>query len=131
LHAGYDLLLEHLHVRSGQVDATGGLGETADPKGQAFLRSNMDLPRGLSFDGALRWVDALHLDNGPNGGPVVGEVPAYWQMDARFAWQATRRLSLSIVGQNLLREHHVEYGYPSASREQIARSVFARFTWAD
>jgi iron complex outermembrane receptor protein len=131
LHAGYDLLLEHPHVRPGQVDATGSLDDTADPKGQAFLRSSMDLPRGMTFDAALRWVDALHIDNGPNGGPVVGVVPAYWQLDNRLAWQPTRKLTLSLVGQNLLREYHVEYGYPSAGREQIARSVFARFTWND
>jgi iron complex outermembrane receptor protein len=131
LDAGYDLLIEHLHVRPGEVDATGALGETADPRGQAFLRSSMDLPRRLTFDAALRWVDALHIDNGPNGGPVVGTVPSYWQLDTRLAWQATPRLTLSLVGQNLLSEYHVEYGYPSASREQIARSVFARITWSD
>jgi len=131
LHAGYNLLLEHLHVRPGQVDATGALNETADPKGQAFLRSSMDMPRSMTLDAALRWVDALHIDNGPTGGPVVGVVPAYWQLDARLAWQATRKLALSIVGQNLLKEYHVEYGYPSPGREQIARSVFVRLTWND
>jgi iron complex outermembrane receptor protein len=131
LHAGYDLLLEHLHVRPGQVDATGALGETADPKGQAFLRSSMDLPRGMTLDAALRWVDALHIDDGPTQGPVVGVVPAYWQIDTRLAWQASRKLTLSLVGQNLLREYHPEYGYPSPQTVQIARSVFARFTWND
>jgi iron complex outermembrane receptor protein len=131
LHAGYDVLIEHLHVRSGEVDANGSHNETADPKGQAFLRSSMDLPRGMTFDAALRWVDALHIDNGPTGGPVIGVVPACWQLDTRLAWQATRNLTLSLVGQNLLREYHVEYGYPSPSREQIARSVFARITWSD
>ncbi len=129
LHAGYDLLLEHLHARPGQVDANGALNETADPRGQVFLRSSLDLPRAMTLDSALRWVDALHIDNGPTGGPVVGVVPAYWQLDTRFAWQATRNLTLALVGQNLLREYHVEYGYPSPAREQIARSVFARFTW--
>ena len=128
-HAGYDLLLEHLHVRAGQVDSTGPLNETADPKGQAFLRSSMDLPRGLTFDAALRWVDALHLDNGPTGPYVVGVVPAYWQLDGRLAYQPTRNLTLSLVGQNLLREYHAEYGYPSPANVQIARSVYARFTW--
>lgn len=129
LHLGYDLLQEHLHVKAGQVDTTGAANETADPKGQVFLRSSMDLPRGMSLGAALRWVDALHLDNSPTGGPVVGVVPAYWQLDTRFAWQASRQLTLSLVGQNLLREYHVEYGYPSPARVEIGRSVFARFTW--
>jgi iron complex outermembrane receptor protein len=129
LHAGYDLLLEHLHVRPGQVDANGALNETADPRGQAFLRSSIDLPRGLNFGAALRWVDALHIDNGPTGGPVVGVVPSYWQLDTRLAWQPTPKLTVSLAGQNLLREYHTEYGFPSPEREQIARSVFASFTW--
>jgi iron complex outermembrane receptor protein len=131
LHAGYDLLLERLHVRPGQVDATGALGETADPKGQMFVRSSMDLPTSMTLDAALRWVDALHIDDGPTQGAALGVVPAYWQLDARLAWQATRKLTLSLVGQNLLREYHTEYGYPSPQREQIARSVFARFTWSN
>jgi iron complex outermembrane receptor protein len=83
----------------------------------------------MSVDAAFRWVDALHIDNGPTGGPAVGTVPSYWQLDTRIAWQATRNLTLSLVGQNLLREYHVEYGYPSPAREQIARGVFARVTW--
>jgi iron complex outermembrane receptor protein len=128
-HAGYDLLLEHLHVRPGQVDTTDASNETADPKGQAFLRSSMELRRGMTFDAALRWVDALRIDSGPTGGPLVGGVPAYWQLDSRLAWQATQHLTLALVGQNLLREYHVEYGYPSPAREQIARGVFAKFTW--
>jgi len=119
-----------LHVKPGQVDATGALGATADPRGQAFLRSSVDLPRGMTLNAALRWVDALHIDNGPTAGPVVGVVPAYWQLDTRFAWQATSNLTLSLVGQNLLREYHAEYGYPSPQRVQIARSVFARITWS-
>ncbi len=129
LRAGYDLLLEDLHVRPGAVDTTDALNETADPRGQASLRSSMDMPRATTFDAALRWVDALHIDNGPTGGPVVGVVPAYWELDARLAWQVTPRLTLALVGQNLLREYHVEYGYPSPAREQIARSAFARITW--
>ncbi len=83
----------------------------------------------MTFDAAFRWVDALHIDNSPTGGPAVGVVPAYCQLDSRVAWQVSRKLTISLVGQNLLREYHVEYGYPAPGREQILRSVFARFTW--
>ncbi len=131
LQAGYDLLLEHLHAEAGQVDKTDALNETADPRGKASLRSSMDLAHGLTLDAALRWVDALHIDNGPTSGPEMGVVPAYWELDTRLAWQATPRLTLSLAGQNLLRQYHVEYGYPSPAREQIARSAFARLTWSN
>jgi iron complex outermembrane receptor protein len=130
LHAGYNLLRESLHARPGQTDATGSTNETADPQQQLALRSSMDLPHAVSLDAALRWVDRVHINNGPTGGPVVGTVPSYFGLDSRLAWRVNARLELSVVGQNLLHERHVEYGFPSPTREQIVRSVFARLTWA-
>jgi iron complex outermembrane recepter protein len=129
LHAGYDFLKEDIHVKPGQVDATDATNETADPEQQAALRSSMDLPRAVQFDAALRWVDQLHINDGPTGGPVVGIVPSYFELDTRLAWHATKRLEFSIVGQNLLHPYHVEYGFPSPTREEIARSVFGKVTW--
>ena len=60
---------------------------------------------------------------------VVGTVPSYFGLDSTLAWHVNKRLELSIAGQNLLHEYHVEYGFPSPTREQIVRSVFARITW--
>jgi iron complex outermembrane receptor protein len=130
LHLGYNLLRENIHVRPGQVDATGATNETADPQQQVALRSSMDLPRGVSFDAALRWVDTLHINNGPTGGPVVGSVPSYFGLDSRLAWHVSRQLELALVGSNLLHSHHPEYGYPSPAREEIERSVFGKLIWS-
>ena len=129
LRAGYDLLQEHIHVKPGQVDVTDASNETADPQQQFALRSSMDMPRNIALDAALRWVDTLHINDGPTGGPVVGIVPSYFELDSRLAWHPTPRLELSIVGQNLLHDHHIEYGFPSPTREEIERSVFGRITW--
>src|SRR6266853_624263 len=129
LHAGYDLLQEHIGVRPGEVDATGATNETADPQQRVALRSSMDPSRGLTLDAALRWVDALHINRGPTGGPVVGIVPSYFELDSGIAWHATRSLELSLMGRNLLHAYHTEYGFPSPTREQIGRSVFGRITW--
>ncbi|MGC1728747.1 MAG: TonB-dependent receptor plug domain-containing protein [Steroidobacteraceae bacterium] len=129
LHAGYDLLRENIHVKPGEVDFNGAGNETADPQQQVALRSSMDLPGRVSLDAALRWVDELHMDNGPTGGPVLGTVPSYFGLDSRLAWQINQRLELSVVGQNLLHEYHTEYGFPAPGRELIVRSVFARITW--
>jgi iron complex outermembrane receptor protein len=129
LHGGYNLLLEHIRVKPGAVDTTDATNETADPKGQFTLRSSMDLPHEVEWTAAMRWVDALHIDNGPTGGPAVGVVPSYFELDSKFAWHPIPRLQLSLVGQNLLHDHHVEYGYPSATREQIERSVYGKISW--
>jgi outer membrane receptor for monomeric catechols len=83
----------------------------------------------VSLDAALRWVDELHMDNGPTAGSVLGTVPSYFGLDSRLAWQISKRLELSVVGRNLLHEYHVEYGFPSPSREELVRSVFAKITW--
>ncbi len=131
LHAGYDLLAEDLHVKPGYVDTTDATSETADPKHQASLRSSMDLPHNVTLDADLRWVDAFTIDNGPTAGPVVGVVPSYFELGTRLGWHVTQRLELSLVGQNLLHPYHVEYGFPSASREEIARNFFAEVSWDD
>jgi iron complex outermembrane recepter protein len=129
LRAGYNLLRERLHLRPGTTDATGATNDTADPQQQVALHSSMDLPHNVSWDAALRWVDSFYIDDGPTAGPVVGLVPSYFGLDMRLAWRVSTRLELSLVGQNLLHEYHVEYGFPSPNREQIVRSVFARVTW--
>ncbi len=129
LHAGYNLLLEHLHVRPGDVDATNAGNETADPRGQFQLRSSMDLPHGVEWNAALRWVDALHMDDGPTGGTAIGIVPSYFELDSRLGWYPVPRLQLALVGQNLLHDHHPEYGYPSATREEIVRNVYFKVSW--
>ncbi len=131
LHGGYDLLMEDIHVKPGEVDTTDATNETADPKHQFSLRSSMDLPFRLTLDADLRWVDAFDINDGPTNGPLVGIVPSYFELGTRLAWHATDRLELSIVGQNLLHPYHIEYGYPSASREEIARSVFCEISWGD
>jgi iron complex outermembrane recepter protein len=125
LHAGYDLLEENLHVKPGQFDLNDALNETADPKHQASIRSALNLPWQVQFDTALRWVDALRTNNGP----TPGIVPRYYEMDTRLAWQAGRGFELSLVGQNLLHDHHPEYGFPSPTRVEIQRSVYGKIAW--
>jgi len=125
LHAGYDLLKENLGAAPGEVDFSNGLNETADPEQQWSLRSSMNLPQNTTFDTALRWVDTLHNNNGP----TPGTVPSYFELDARLGWRPVAGLEFSIVGQNLLHNHHPEYGFPGPTREEITRSVIAKVTW--
>jgi iron complex outermembrane receptor protein len=56
-------------------------------------------------------------------------VPSYFELNSRLAWRATRQLELSVAGQNLLHARHPEYGYPSPTRVDIDRSVYAKVTW--
>jgi len=125
LHLGYNLLEEDLHVKPGEIDVSDARAELADPEQQAVLRSELDLPGPVTFDASLRWVDTLYVHNRR----ALGTVPQYTELDVRMAWQATRRLELALVGQNLLHDHHPEYGFPGASRVEIQRSVMGTLTW--
>jgi iron complex outermembrane receptor protein len=51
-------------------------------------------------------------------------------MDARLAWQATQNLECSVVGQNLLDSHHLEFtdgAYLVSS--QVLRGWYAMIQW--
>jgi iron complex outermembrane receptor protein len=125
LHAGYNLLQEELRIKPGHIDIANARNEVSDPQQQAALRSSLDLPAGFELDVALRWVDTLRNSNGP----ATGNVPAYTELDTRLAWRASQQLELSIVGRNLLHDQHPEYGFPSATRTEIERSVFGKVVW--
>ncbi|HEY2898536.1 MAG TPA: TonB-dependent receptor [Gemmatimonadaceae bacterium] len=125
LRAGMDVLKERLHVIAGESDINHALNETADPERQFSLLSSFDLPRHLELDIDPRNVDKLYNNN--NG--VVGTVPGYTEMDVRLGWHASEQLGFSIAGRNLLHAHHVEFGAPDATREEICRSVYAKVTW--
>jgi len=123
--AGYDWLEEHLHIKPGTADLNLGRGENSDPEHQFSIRSSMDLPHNVSFDARLRFVDQLNFESFGTS----GEVPSYFELDARLAWQATKNVEFSVVGESLLHNHHVEFGYPNAAQEAIERSVFGKVTW--
>jgi iron complex outermembrane receptor protein len=126
LHAGYTLLREHLTVERGAFDLSGARNETADPEHQFSIRSSVVLPKRVELAAGLRWVDTLHTNNGP----TPGTVPSYFELETRLAWHATDRLELSLVGQNLLHNHHPEYGFPDPTRPEIQRSAYGKVAWS-
>ena len=122
LHGGYDPIKEDIRIKPGQFDLNNALNETADPHARFSLRSSMDLPSSMELDAALRWVDARDINNGP----TIGIVPSYFEMDIRMGWHPTDRLELSVVGQNLLHDHHPEYGFPGPTQIEIQRSIYGK-----
>jgi iron complex outermembrane receptor protein len=122
LHAGYSLIKEDVRVAPGEVDLFNGLNETADPEQQVFVRSSMDFAHRTRCDVAFRWIDTVHN----NSGPTPGTVPSYADVDIRVAWYATKNLEISIVGRNLLHDHHPEAGFPEPNREEVARSAYGK-----
>jgi iron complex outermembrane receptor protein len=126
LHGGYNLLKEDIQVKRGHKDFNNALNETADPEHQFALRSSMDLSQAIELDAGLRWVDSFRFNNSG----VAAIVGNYCELDARLGWHVNKDLEFSIVGQNLLHQHHLEYVISSPNpREEIARSLYGRMTW--
>src|SRR6185295_12690800 len=123
LHGGYNFLKEQIKVKPGRTDLNHALNETADPENQFSLRSSMDLSHNIELDGGFRWVDSFRFNNG--GAPAT--IPNYFELDVRLGWSPRKDLEFSIVGQNLLHDHHLEYY--TTPREEIRRSAYGKVTW--
>jgi iron complex outermembrane receptor protein len=94
----------------------------ATPHHQLGIQSFLDLPAHLQLDVMIRQLtDLRRLPS-----IATGEgIPGYTELDLRMAWRVWKQIEFSISGQNLLHDHHVEFG-PPASRGEIERSVHAK-----
>ena len=122
LSPGYSFLTMHLHRDPASNDLTSGLStEGSAPNHQAQLRSQMSLPLHLQWNAAAYFVGALS----------ALAVPSYTRLDSNITWQPGERLSISLVGQNLLRDRHLEYTGPDSSVQSdlIKRSAYVKVTW--
>lgn len=122
LSPGYAFLQMHLHNDSGSLDTTTALDmEGTSPHHQAQLRSYLELPHNFNWDASAYFVDRL---------PAPG-IPSYTRVDSQLTWRARESLEFSIVGQNLLQDHHPEFNHAlqSVNSSQGKRSAYAKFTW--
>ena len=118
LVAGYTEVRIHVWALPTSTDTSRGSAENHTPDRQFSLRSSTDLPGRLSLDGTFRYLGEI----------ANQQVPAYAELDVRLGWQPVPRLELSVAGQNLLHDHHVEFGAPTA-RSEIKRGVYGSLEW--
>jgi iron complex outermembrane receptor protein len=97
------------------LDPTTRNVEGSSPEHQAGLHTFIDLPRGLSFFGGLRYVDDL---------PAQG-VSDYVALDANLVWRVSETIELALSGRNLLDRVHAEF----SGGNEIERSWYARIAW--
>jgi iron complex outermembrane receptor protein len=121
LQASYTWYKLNLHVMPGHTSVQSLMIEGASPQHQFSVRSALDLPGNVQFDAGVRYVDQL---------AALG-VPSYIAMDLRLAWQATKQLEFSIVGQNLLDRGHPEYvsSFLTATPTEVQHSVYGQISW--
>jgi iron complex outermembrane receptor protein len=121
LSPGYAFLSMHLHREPTSEDfVTGPATEGSSPTHQAEIRSRLLLPDRFQFDVSGFFVDRLPSQS----------VPSYTRLDAGITWQAAERFSIAIVGQNLLKDHHLETtNTDEIVQSSLKRSAYAKFAW--
>lgn len=118
LHAGWTELRVGSEPQPGSPDRGTARSIAMDPNFQGSLRSQWDWTAQWETDAALRYV-----------GPIANQqLPGYTELDLRFGWHPTPAWEFSLVGQNLLHDHHPEFNSP-LSRREIQRSLYGKATW--
>ncbi len=128
ISVGYAPEMTHMHTSPTSADTqTVTFLQGATPNWPIQLRSHVDLSRRLAWDLSTYFVDALD-NQGPSGNV---NIPSYARLDTGLTWKPTEKFSFSLVGQNLLKDHHLEFDDINGSMQsgEIKRSVYAKFTW--
>jgi iron complex outermembrane receptor protein len=123
LSPGYAFEQIHMHLEPESQDTTSvSAAEGSSPVHSAQLRSHVVLPRNLGWDTSLFFTDRI-------ADPVI---PAYTRLDTGLTWQWKKGVVFSLVGQNLLKDRHLEYDdlYSSTATTLVKRSVYAKVTWS-
>jgi iron complex outermembrane receptor protein len=123
LNPGYTFFSTHLHRFAGSQDSTSVSGtEGGTPDHQAQLRSSLDLPWKLQWNASAYFVNRLPAQS----------IPSYTRLDTGLIWHSGEHASLSMVGQNLLRDLHPEYSGPDSTVQSslMRRVAYGKLTWS-
>ena len=121
LRAKYAYLQMQIHLYEGSSYTPGEDWEGISPHHQLSLRSSMDLPGRLELDLEGRYVDDL---------PDI-DIQSYLSCDIRLGWNPIENLEATVVGQNLLNDHHPEFRAPHTPSlpTEVERGVYGAIRW--
>jgi iron complex outermembrane recepter protein len=122
LSPGYAFDEIHMRLEPASEDTTSVAGaEGSNPRHSAQLRSHVDLTHHVSWDSSAYFVDRLK-------DPVV---PAYTRVDTQLTWLFRGGFAVSLVGQNLAKDRHIEFvdDLGTTNTTEIKRSAYAKFSW--
>jgi len=122
LSPGYSFLATHLHMEPTSHDTVTVSGTQGGvPDHQAQLRSSYALPWRLQLNSSAYFVNRLPAQ----------AIPSYTRLDADLTWKMGERVSIDLVGQNMLHDHHMEYSGPDSSVQStlIRRDAYAKVVW--
>jgi iron complex outermembrane recepter protein len=118
----YAFLEMHVHTKPASQDTLSATDyQGSDPQHQAKLRSHVELSHGLSWDATANFESGLPFHH----------VASYTRLDTQLSWKFAERGEFSLVGQNLLQDHHIESldVLTLVNSALIKRSAYAKFVW--
>ncbi len=122
LSPGYAFEQIHMHLAPASQDTTSvAEAQGSSPAHSAQLRSSIVLWRNVNWDASIYFVDRL----------VGLATPSYTRVDTQLSVPLGERGVLSLVGQNLARDHHQEFSDSTGSviSTLVKRSVYAKLAW--
>jgi iron complex outermembrane recepter protein len=118
----WDVNYSWLHTQLNDSDPKTGIS----PQQRVSLRGALSPWQAVDLDFWFRYVDT-NLSQTAFGPTAIN---AYVTLDLRAAWRPVKDVELSVVGQNLLQQSHLEYvsenqTYPTL----IDRGVYGKLSW--
>lgn len=98
----------------------GALQTGVSPQQSVSMRSSVRPLKNIDFDILFRYIDSY----------FAPDINSYVSMDIHLAWQPVNIIELSLVGQNLLAEHHLErINRSNFIPTEIDRGMYGKLTW--
>lgn len=122
LKTGYAFERVHIHRHPGSNDAVlSGAAEGGSPHHSAQLQSHVELGHAVAWDASAYFASRLE----------ALQVPCRTRLDTSLTWKFARNVSLSLVGENLLKDHELEYFNVSGLTQSslVRRGGYAKLTW--
>ncbi len=122
LQMAYSYLEMDLKKDYGSTDISLDAAEKSSPKQQLSVRLDYDPATNWETDLWLRYTDDVYAS---------GNIADYWTLDARLAWLVNKKLTLSLVGQNIFDSSQKEYRDELRMIEstEVPRGFYARAVW--
>jgi iron complex outermembrane recepter protein len=101
------------------VGGEGDLDAEGEPNHILNVRSYLNLPYKLEFDTLFYYVSENSTLN----------IPSYSRVDLRLGWKPTKNFELSLVGQNILDNSHLELTELLEAETETERSFYFKATY--
>jgi iron complex outermembrane recepter protein len=116
IRGGYTFIKKELSLKPASKDLNEGNAESNDPEHQFLIQSTMNLPSNIEWGFVVRHISEL-----PDP-----RVASYWGLDSRVSWMPTKTIEISLVGQNLLNDRHVEFARSSPTTRSMERGLYGK-----